>query len=148
MKTITRPPSTEYLDGQEILIVELKDLVGFHDLTGVDRLGEKHELYQYGGNEYCDVIRFVLDGVTYAAIENPSDGYCGHLHGLFISDTPITNSFPPVRVFARTRDDHEILDFYDVKNGKSVLSIGTDYNDEYYPTFVATFTPEDMSINN
>lgn len=55
--------------------MQLNDLVGAHKLSGVDRLYEKVESYSRYDPDSGEVFRFELDGVTYGAHEDPSDGY-------------------------------------------------------------------------
>ena len=131
--------------------LELKDLVGEHVLSGVDFCTTKVEMW---GEHFedCEVVNFVLDGVTYTAIEDPNDGYRSCMEEIKVSDTPIINNFPGQRVVATMRPDekyanNDILDLIDVVTGKVVLSIGTDNYDDYYPCWVAVFYPENMSIN-
>ena len=61
--------------------MELKDLVGLHELSGVDTTTEMIETW---GENY--VVRFVLDGKTYKAIEDPEDGYRSHCKDLEVCD--------------------------------------------------------------
>lgn len=130
-------------------MMELNELVGLHELTGVDFNTESVE--SYGVFEDCNTINFVLDGKTYTAVEDPEDGYRSAMGEIKVSDFKVSNLFAPIRVFASMRvtkyDDSDILDFHDLKNGKVVLSVGTDYSDSYYPSYVADFTPENMHVN-
>ena len=48
--------------------MELKDLIGLHELSGVDITTEKHSDY-YCDDADCSVVKFVLDGKTYKAVE-------------------------------------------------------------------------------
>lgn len=133
--------------------IELKTLTGIHKLSGVDRDRQaiKSEWGDY--NEDCDVISFVLDGKTYTATEDPSDGYRSCMKSLLASNIKVKNKFKPHRVMCQMRGDSEygerndILDIVDVKTGKVVLSVGTGNYDDYYPYFVAEFNPENLAIN-
>lgn len=127
--------------------MELKDLVGMHYLTAVS-----FELvptdFNYGD---AQVVNFTLDGKTYTAIENPVDGYRSHMDEIKVTDTKLSNSFDPVYVFCIMREGgyyrNEILDVYDTKNGKIVLSVGTKDVDDYYPSFVSDWMPENLAVN-
>lgn len=63
------------------------------------------------------------------------------------------NRFDPVEVLAvhRERADYggpaDILDLIDCATGKVVLSAGTENDDDYYPSFIANFTPGNMASN-
>ena len=131
---------------EETRTVQLRDLVGDHILTGVDRLMNTDTDERY---EQVAVLNFTLDGVTYSAIEDPDDGYRSLLDEIRISDRVPVNIFEPVCVRAQMRagDDCEILDLVDLENGQVILSVGTDYLDDYYPNFVANFDPRKMHIN-
>lgn len=135
--------------------IEMKSLAGKHLLSGVDE--ENRKIEHYGGLEDCQCINFVLDGVTYTAIEDSSDGYRSTLDGIMVSQEKVKNDFLPVEVLVvyrekgdsewSTNNDCEILDFFDTKNGKKIMEIGTDNSDDYYPSFVANWQPENLSIN-
>jgi hypothetical protein len=133
--------------------IELKTLVGLHRLSGVDRDRQaiKSEWGDY--DEDCDVISFVLDGKTYTATEDPSDGYRSCMKNILMSRIKVKNRFKPCKVMCQMRGDSEygesndILDMTDVKTGKVVLSVGTCNYDDYYPYFVSEFNPENMAMN-
>lgn len=116
--------------------IKLEQFVGEHEFSGCDMTG--------AGD--ANGIIFMLDGVAYRAEEDPSDGYRSYLGTLSVSTTPVRNQFAPIRVTGRMRD--EVLELIDVASGKTVLEVGTDNADDYYPWFVGTFTPENMSVNS
>ena len=131
--------------------VDLDSLVGMHILDAVDT--DSIQVKKWSDSfENASVIRFRLDGKVYMAVEDPSDGYRSSMEKLFIFDEPMRNVFPECKVLARKKgrsDYHEndTLEFIDCVTGKVVLEIGTDNHDDYYPSFVASFVPENMAIN-
>ena len=132
--------------------MELVDLVGEHMLDGVDFFNEK--IQQWGDSfEWAQVCRFRLDGITYAVIEDPDDGYRSSMKEIAISTNTLTNIFPSIRVLGRHRiagaygDPADVLELIDMKTGKVVLEVGTDKTDDYYPSFVSAFHPEAMATN-
>lgn len=128
--------------------MELENLVGKHMLSGVDYSEESLHLDYEKSWGFAGCTNFVLDGVTYTAVEDGDDGYRSHMGELLI--TPyVPNSFPAIEVVCSMSEDkdHDILECRDTANGKLVLEIGTDYSDSYYPCFVGNFQPENMSIN-
>lgn len=140
--------------------VSFSSLIGHHVLDAVDENSE-HIKNEYGsGYEDCRVIRFRLDGVVYAAIEDPDDGYRSSLDRIVILEEPMTNVFTPIDVIVyiktKTIDeksgeedgDVSILEIVDRKNHKTVLEVGTDNTDDYYPYFVGVFSPHNMSTND
>jgi len=127
----------------------IEELIGRHILTGVDMDAEDIK-EEYGDRyESCNVCRFTLDSVTYAAIEDPDDGYRSSMRELVVSPSPTKNEFPPCAVLAclRNKRNEDILDLIDEVTGKVVLSVGTDNTDDYYPCFVSEYTPENMACN-
>lgn len=128
--------------------VDLSQLVGNWTLTGVDYAETRIQHY---GNYYEDaqMINFILNGVTYTATEDPSDGYRSMLQEVYISNTPVRNVFKGCKVKGEYIDtsSEDIVRFTDIKTGLVVLEIGTDNNDDYYPSFIAHFSPENMWIN-
>lgn len=115
----------------------LKDLVGSHELTGCDMetVGD------------ATAICFALDGVIYRAQEDPGDGYRSYLGEFDVTTTPLKNTFTAVKVVGKLSGDEEILELIDAENGKTVLEVGTSNADDYYPSFVGNFTPENMAVN-
>lgn len=130
----------------------LSDLVGEFMLDGVD-------FYQEPSGDWKDdasVCRFRLDGKTYCAIEDPSDGYRSSMAELLEGNADMMNTFPPVRVrgihFSRDSeewrsDECDILKLIDMETGEVVLEVGTANTDDYYPSFVASFNPKAMVHN-
>jgi hypothetical protein len=132
--------------------IELKSLIGKHWLTGVDY--ETEQVKEDYGDYYenCQVIRFVLDGKTYTAIEDPSDGYRSHLRSISVSKHKVKNKFQKVLVMGIMKpagyNNNDTLQLYDVETGLCVLEVGTDNNDDYYPSFVGAWMPENLVLNS
>ncbi len=133
--------------------MELKALAGEHLLDAVDFSNEQVKTW---GEQYedCQVMRFRLDGNVYVANEDPSDGYRSHMKDLTIAeDATMKNTFAPVLVVGRHRekgnygDIDDVLELIDTGTGKVVLEVGTKNTDDYYPCFVASFHPENMTPN-
>ena len=129
--------------------MELKDLVGEHLLSGFDTAIEPPK---DTWSEEAEVIRFVLDGITYKAIEDPSDGYRSYLQELEVTDEKITNTFEPQKVIGKMKDNdtysvNDTIQFIDAVTGKIVLEVGTDNTDDYYPYCVMNWSPENLACN-
>ncbi len=129
--------------------IELNDLVGEHLFTGVDE--SKTQIAEYEGSRHLldsNIINFTLDGKTYSACEDPDDGYRSSMREIIETDTPTKNTFAPVKVLARMKipgvDGSNILELVCLATSKVVLEVGTDNTDDYYPSFVASFTPENF----
>ena len=132
--------------------MELKDLVGEHMLDAVDFSDE--QVKTWGENfAACQVMRFRLDGRVYTATEDPDDGYRSSMREITVGDWSMTNVFQPVRVIGRHRTAGEyghssdVLELIDAGTGQTVIEVGTDNDDDYYPSFVASFRPEAMTPN-
>lgn len=128
--------------------MELKELAGDHVLTGYDTgaydTGDKYE-------PTAARARFVLDGVTYEAQEDPDDGYRSHMRELKVSDEKVANTFPPVRVTCSHRDRGEydaddVLEIRNAATGAIVLEVGTESVDDYYPSFRNEWHPEALGF--
>ena len=98
-----------------------------------------------------------LDGLTIFIFEDPNDGYrsCSaeplvakaSLYSFGISPEYIR---APVRIQRWTRSEHgeaDGLEFIDTRNGKTVLKVGTDNSDHYYPSFVCDWQPQNLAEN-
>ncbi len=126
--------------------ITLESLVGRHLLTGVDK--DTTEIRKWGDEfEIAQCIRFTLGGVTYIATEDPGDGYRSTLNDLAVSDRPCAEQFAPIEVTGEMKlpsdgTTHNTIQFKSARTGLVVLEVGTDNTDDYYPWYVAGFTPE------
>jgi hypothetical protein len=136
--------------------MELKDLVGEHVLTAVDN-DTTVEIVGYSGEpRSANGMLFTLDGVTYRVIEDENDGYRSSAREIevFTTSEPLRNRFTGCRVVCRYIDgqfenspSNDLLELIDVVTGQTVLLVGTKDVDDYYPSYVANFTPENMASN-
>ena len=131
-------------------IIGLRELTGRHILSGVDmNTSEATKAYS---PDSC-AVNFVLDGVTYTALEDPDDGYRSLLLGVFKNITSVKYTFQPCQVVCSTAstsydpNSPDILVMRDSVTGEIVLSVGTDYSEDYYPTFVYYWNPKNLVIN-
>jgi hypothetical protein len=126
----------------------LEGLCGKHVLEGVDFGSERVKREWSEAYENCEVIRFQLDGVVYMAIEDPSDGYRSAMQSIKVTDEPIKNRFPGIEVVGRMKErseygqNNDTLQLISAKTGKTILEVGTDNHDDYYPCWVASWQPE------
>lgn len=132
-------------------MTEFSELLGLHMLSGLETSTEKVIDLGYGYDS-ATVVYFVLDGVTYRVYEDPSDGYRSSM-GSFdvVTDYVVKNRFPEQQVFGVMRPDgydkNDTIEFMDAMTSKVVLALGTDSYDDWYPTFVFEWNPENMAIN-
>ena len=124
----------------------LQELTGPHTLDAVD-----YYTFTERGDD-CGAIRFRLDGISYAAVEDPEDGWRSSMKDLMVVDEPMLNVFPPTDVVCayRSRSEYgecDLLDFVAVANGKVVLTVGTDNTDDWYPFYVGQWQPENLPHN-
>lgn len=130
--------------------MELKDLVGKHILSGVQIGTIKSNDPWY---EDAQTISFELDGVTYMAVEDPSDGYRSCMDDLLVTDRKPSTRLPDIEVLATHQDkdsygsSDDILVIRDIKNGKKILEVGTSNCDDYYPCFICEWIPKNLSVN-
>lgn len=131
--------------------MKLKDLVGTHTFSGIET--GTREIRKYGLYEYCGYIKFILDGVTYIALENPSDGYRSYMEELEVVEESCKTKLPDISVYCKYRSmaegkcEADLLDFYDEANNERFLTIGTESTDDYYPYCVLRYKPERLAIN-
>lgn len=95
---------------------------------------------------------FTLDGVHWAALEDPSDGYRSYMELRRLPEgSGPAYTFPPqpvlVRVATGQGEDFNGWEILDASNGSIVLVLGTDYSDGYYPTCVCDYRPEALAVN-
>ena len=113
-------------------------------------------------------VYFMLDGIIYVVRENPDDGYRSHLRDVVVNNSlmPVNVWSPPEPVFCTyiekwedsvttdvTDDDYyrqeelALVEVVSTKTKKLVLTFGTSNTNDYYPSFVGVFHPENMGIN-
>ena len=96
-------------------------------------------------------VVFILNNVTFKATEDECDGYRSSLRYIMKTSDVCKNTFPShkVKVGWKNADygENHTLDFVDVISGKSVMQIGTDNWDDYYPYCVMSFMCLDLAIN-
>jgi len=133
-------------------IMELKELVGKHVLDGVDFGVEKSKNFCNDIID-CNAIHFRLDGIVYTALEDPEGGYRSCMKGLVVSERDVKNSFSPIEVVCVYKTDGEygetddVVEIIDTQTGLVVVRVGTRNIDDYYPSYEATFNPENMVLN-
>ena len=124
--------------------MELKDLVGNKKLDAVDFTS----IEGFYGN--CNIIKFRLDGIVYYAMEDESDGHRSSMKYITVLDSDdVKNIFPAIDVICTYDDryDSDLLGIYDAETLELVLEVGTNNDDEYYSSFVASISPEAMITN-
>ncbi len=140
--------------------IKLEDLVGKH---------------VFGGCEWeTEDCLFMLDGVTYEMTVDKDDGWRSYLDSIKVTDKKISSLLPNkeevlcvmygcLKCPARSKDEcicpkipytgycsngkHDCLVMLDIYSKESVLTIGTDYSDDYYPTCVFDYEPLNMACN-
>jgi hypothetical protein len=133
----------------------LENFVGIHKLSGLDQKSIK-EKDAWGNREELEVFLFILDGTTWQATEDPSDGYRSYLRQVVMSSEKVDYTFPEVEVEGRMMNktetdfwdnNNDVIIFKDIKSGKDVLEFGTINVDDYYPSCYMSWRPENLSIN-
>jgi hypothetical protein len=103
-------------------------------------------------------LAFVFNGQKYLALEDSQDGYRSSLDFVFrLPDwIEIPNVFDNVPVYCQytrgvpptDKEDMygvtELIVFRNMKNGKPILTIGTENLDDYYPNSVLLFEPKNI----
>lgn len=133
--------------------IKLEDLKGLRQLDAID-FREEETTDHWGDLEHACACRFRLDGVVFVAMEDPQDGYRSSMRSLKIDPaTPMTNDFHPITVLCKhiaktdKTDTCDILEIIDCESTEVVLRVGTNYSDDYYPSFVSQFYPDSMILN-
>lgn len=130
--------------------ITLKDLCGFHLLQGFELTKQKADGYCIV--DECNVVKFMLDGVTYIAVENPDDGYRSYCDGIKISEEKPMYSIPDCEVICKMKpdgcfDEHDVLIGVDAHTGLVVFEVGTLCVNDYYPYCHFEYHPENMYCN-
>jgi hypothetical protein len=149
---------------EKSLRVTLQDLVGEFQLTGVSR-DDTQVASEWDEDRYEDsqIFSFILNDITFTAVEDPDDGYRSHMRYIAVEQFAVRSQFHPVDVYTIYRTDNthlkednddyfsgevwETLEMYDKGNDKLIMRVGTNNADDYYPYFVAEWMPENMEVN-
>jgi hypothetical protein len=96
---------------------------------------------------YCGKIFFVF--------ENPDDGYRSCAEAPLVGNVnryEKPSDMITVRglfsVISRSSATQDGIDIIDLRNGKTLLELGTDCTDDYYPTFVCRWNPNNLYENS
>lgn len=108
--------------------------------------------YKLSGVDFdSEFVRIILDGIVYEFEEDPDDGYRSYMRGPEIVEKEVKNTFPEVLVRLVTdsnvSSNFEGIELFDAITKEEVLTIGTDYSDEWYPTATYMWRPENLVIN-
>lgn len=115
-------------------------LYGIHTLSGCE--------YSFDKNGYSS-FRFILDGNTYEAVENPDDGYRSFIGGVYPTTENCARNIPDIEVEIMECSDGNLdgIQFVVREDGYSarcVITIATNNYDGYYPFAVMNFKPENF----
>lgn len=106
----------------------------------------------YGCERDFNACLFALDGETYQLLEDEDDGYRSYCKEIEISKQKIRPEFSIAVVCTPYEDDdnggeHDCMKVIDLKNGKTILTVGTKYVNDYYPCCIFEYQPENMGLN-
>lgn len=139
-----------YKEKLEKRYMELKELIGLHTLTGVTNENKKLQSAWDEDETYdAQAFTFILDGVIYTAIEDNNDGYRSAMDELKVNEFVCNNIFEPIQVLgiyidkSGGYDEADLLHLYGM-NGKLLLEVGTSNSDDYYPSFVSSWHPDNI----
>lgn len=128
------------------------------DFIGERRLRRVETTVKHPFDNDASGIAIEFDDCTLIAFEDPSDGYRSSLGALFVFPGALYNlggnlcsDYIDVPVVGRMSEPNEydstsdVLELIDTRNGKVILQVGTTNSDDYYPSFVALFNPENIA---
>jgi len=132
--------------------------MGWEQLYGTRLLNAIRTDVRHPFNTDANGVAIELDDMTVFVFEDPSDGYRSSATEPMIVKAPLY-SFgcdpeyvrAPVLVRAWTKSEYgntaDGAEFIDTRNGKTILRIGTDNSDDYYPSYTCDWRPQDMASN-
>ena len=139
--------------------IKLKELEGDHILSGVELGQAMHKRDGWPEKDYCNYVKFTIDGIHYRVFEDPSDGYRSYCEDLEIVDNPCNTRLPDIEVEVKYisvkhlgdsdfwTEDCDVIQFIDKANGKLILEVGTENVGDWYPSCVFHYYPENMACN-
>lgn len=128
------------------------DLYGNHVLKAI-RTDVRHP---FDGSANGIAVQF--DEMTVLVFENPDDGYRSSANEPIIMNAPLYSLgcspeyiHAPVLVRGWTTSQYgdgcDGIEVIDTRNGKTVLTLGTDNVNDYYPSYTADWRPQDLAEN-
>jgi len=143
------------------VLTDDKDCVisnGLHYLSGI---GDAQIKDDFNGG-MIDARLFCIDGQTYCVYTNPDDGYRSY-GAIRTTNKKCQYTFEPQPILAVNKkvegydDNNEgywrdevnksMLVLLDAINHQEVLTIGTDYTEDYYPCAIFDYQPQNMEVN-
>lgn len=120
--------------------IEWEELYGLHTLTGVDILEDAGEGM---------ICLFRLDGDTYAATEDPDDGYRSYFSSIYTTDKEPKIIFDEEQVIicGCNTTGQQGIQILNAKTGLIILELSTVALDDYYPSCRFEYFPENLSAN-
>jgi hypothetical protein len=144
---------------QSLLVSEtLENKMAWSDLYGQHELRAVRADVRHPFDSEASGFAFDLGDLTVFVFEDPSDGYRSCAIEPMIIKAPLY-SFgcspeyirAPVLVREMTAgtygDGAEGIEMIDTRNGKTILRLGTDNSDDYYPSFTCDWRPQDLADN-
>ena len=136
-------------------------LVGKHKLQGIEQVYNYKSIDWYGDEIETNAIILKIDGINYAFVEDPDDGYRSFLDNEHSGVTDIEPKYllPNIDVYIERKlpaEERNIynyetslygIEIYDSITDKMVLRLGTYTNDKYYPECVLEYYPENFACN-
>ena len=131
-----------------------KELVGEHIFKYVPKLDVRHPL-----SSDANGVLFGLDNMVYLVFEDENDGYrscAGPLLSFEGAAYELGGSYheylrEAVVCSHGTRCEYGEADTLEVRSketGDLIFRVGTDNTDDYYPSFVVEWRPENLSANS
>lgn len=128
------------------------DLCGNKTLVAV-RTDVKHPFQSEANGVALD-----LGDMTVMVFEDPGDGYRSHAAAPLIAKCSLDEFGicpdyvrAPVLIRRWTQSEYgssaDGVEFIDTRNGKTILKLGTDNSDDYYPSFVCDWQPKNLADN-
>lgn len=124
---------------------------GKHKFSGIDPYTRSSDYWNNREGYYI-----VIDNIVYAFECDPDDGYRSY-GNIYIPENisvyDIKNRFLAQDVIItqhhreHTDENKHFYSITDAETGKTILEIGTDYTDDYYPMAICHYYPENMAIN-
>lgn len=124
----------------ERYIMDKEVLYGIHVLSGADIIEDT------GEGRAC---LFTLDNETYAALEDPDDGYRSYLGHIGVVNTKPRVTFEPEKVVVCGHDAYTEygIRILNAETGLEILALYTSNLDDYYPCCRMEYNPENLKVN-
>lgn len=123
-------------------------LIGIHKLQGIEEIFNYQMIGIFGDEITTNAFIIRLDDINFVFAQDPSDGYRSYLSDVETTEQKPKYILPDILVRIEPSEDFNGIYIVDTITNSTVLELGTDYSDDYYPCCIMRYYPENLYVNS